>query len=60
MKVHWVTRHDVIQIIGEYEMIEDDSVRSGLIRVGKLIRGTMFWVTYIARDDNLIVIDVSM
>ncbi len=60
MRIRGITTPDVIRVISEYEVIEDDLLRSGLVRAGKVIRDTMVWVAYTALGDSLIVVDVSI
>ncbi len=51
MRLHGLTAYDIIEVISNYEMIQDDSQQSGVVRVGKVVRNMMVWAVYMARDE---------
>ena len=54
-----LTVHDLIEVIGEYETIEEDR-QSGLTRVSKIISNRRLLVIYTAIEDDLMVIYVNV
>lgn len=58
-RLHGLTAYDIIEVISEFEVIQDDSQQSGVVRAGKVVRNMMVWVVYMTRDDYLVVIDLE-
>gem|GEM_PF-2486042 len=60
MAARGITAVDIIDVISNYENFQDSLQESGLIRVNKLVRDRMIWVTYVPSDDSLIVVTVRV